>query len=66
MTAAEAEFEPLVTLAELAGLLKVPVRTVYRWRRYGRGPRGYKVGREIRFRVSEVERWLQGQREIAS
>lgn len=58
--------EPLVTLPELAGLLRVPVATVYRWRRYGRGPRGYRVGRGIRFRVSEVEEWLQAQREVAS
>lgn len=57
------EFEPLVSLQRLAELLDEPVATIYRWRRYGRGPRGYKMGRGIRFRVSEVEEWLQTQRE---
>lgn len=43
----------------LAALLGVPVRTVYAWRHRGEGPRGYKVGRHVRYRVEDVEAWLE-------
>lgn len=42
-------------LAEMFGL---PVRTVYSWRTRGEGPMGYRVGKHIRFRRSDVELWL--------
>ena len=29
-----------------------------RLRSQGRGPRGFRVGRELRFRISEIEAWL--------
>ena len=31
---------------------------LYDLRSQGRGPRGFRVGRELRFRVSEVDAWL--------
>jgi predicted DNA-binding transcriptional regulator AlpA len=36
----------------------VPAQTIYDLRSQGRGPRGFRVGRELRFRISEVEAWL--------
>lgn len=57
--------EPLIGIPELARRLDVPVKTVYRWRRYGRGPKGFLVGRAVKFRWSEVEGWLQQQREAS-
>lgn len=56
-----AALEPLMTLPELAELLRVPVATVYQWRLHGKGPKGYRVGRSVKFRLSEVEDWLQQQ-----
>ena len=47
--------------AELAEYLAVPVRTIYAWRTTGSGPRGIRVGRHVRYRRSEVERWLTSQ-----
>jgi excisionase family DNA binding protein len=49
---------PVVTLSELASQLGVSLQTLYDLRSQGRGPRGFRVGRELRFRVSEVEAWL--------
>lgn len=49
---------PLLTIDELAELLRVPKATIYRWRSMGEGPRGYSVGRYIRFRWLDVEAWL--------
>ena len=48
----------LLTLQEVASRLQVPVRTVYRWRYSGDGPTGLRVGRHVRVRESELERWL--------
>lgn len=50
--------EPVLTTSELAAHLGVPVQTIHDLRHSGRGPRGIHVGRELRFRVSEIEAWL--------
>jgi excisionase family DNA binding protein len=49
---------PVLTLSQLAAQLGVSVQTLYHLRSQGRGPRGFRVGRELRFRVSEVDAWL--------
>lgn len=49
----------LLSPAELADMLGgIPVQTVYRWRTEGRGPRGIRVGRHVRFRRADVDAWL--------
>ena len=48
----------VLTLSQLATQLDVSVQTLYDLRSQGRGPRGFRVGRELRFRVSEVDAWL--------
>jgi predicted DNA-binding transcriptional regulator AlpA len=50
--------DPVVTLSQLASQLDVSVQTLYDLRSQGRGPRGFRVGRELRFRVREVDVWL--------
>lgn len=50
--------EPLLTLAELAARLSVNVQALYDLRSQGRGPRGFRVGRQLRFRASEIDAWL--------
>lgn len=50
--------EALATVQEVAAFLKVPPRTLYRWRYRGEGPPGFRVGRHLRFRWEEVEKWL--------
>jgi excisionase family DNA binding protein len=57
-TPSEAALGPVLTLSQLAGQLGVTVQTLYDLRSQGRGPRGFRVGRELRFRVSEVDAWL--------
>lgn len=49
----------VLTLSELASQLGVTLQTLYDLRSQGRGPRGFRVGRELRFRVREVEAWLE-------
>ena len=45
--------DTVLSLSELARL-GVTVQTIYDLRSQGRGPRGFRVGRELRFRVSEI------------
>ena len=49
----------VITLSELAAELGVSVQTLYDLRSQGRGPCGFRVGRELRFRVTEVNHWLE-------
>ena len=49
-----------MTLAELADHLSVTRQALYDLRSKGRGPRGFRVGRQLRFRRAEVEAWIAG------
>jgi excisionase family DNA binding protein len=53
------EFESILTLSELAARLGVTAQTIYDLRSQGRGPRGFRIGRELKFRASEVDAWLR-------
>jgi len=46
--------EQVLSLSELCAHLQVSAQAIYDLRSQGRGPRGFRVGRELRFRVSEV------------
>lgn len=49
----------LWTLQEVADYLGVPLATVYQWRHRGKGPRGFRVGRHVRYDEREVRAWLE-------
>lgn len=53
--------ERLMSVQELADYLDVPVKTIYAWRYHGHGPRGFRVGRHVRFRWHDVQVWLSEQ-----
>jgi excisionase family DNA binding protein len=53
--------ERLLTAAELAERLALSTSTVLDWFEAGRLP-GFKLGRVVRFRESEVLEWLEEQR----
>ena len=52
----------LWTTRELADYLMKPLGTLYGWRYRGEGPPAIKVGRELRYRESDVQDWLDGLR----
>jgi excisionase family DNA binding protein len=56
----------LLSPDELASYLGVPRATVYRWRSRREGPCGIRVGRHVRYRLEEVERWLDERQEHRS
>ncbi|MFF3250132.1 helix-turn-helix domain-containing protein [Actinacidiphila glaucinigra] len=47
-----------LTPVDLADLLGVPLETVYQWRRKRIGPRGFRVGRHLRYDPEDVRRWV--------
>ncbi len=51
-------FDRLLTVEDLAEYLEVPVATVYAWRYRREGPPGFRVGRHLRFRWSDIEVWI--------
>ncbi|MDR2974022.1 MAG: helix-turn-helix domain-containing protein [Propionibacteriaceae bacterium] len=57
--------EPLLSTAELAEYLGVPLATLYDWRTNGHGPRGYRIGKHLRFALSDVQTWLAAQKETS-
>jgi excisionase family DNA binding protein len=57
--------EPLMSPGDVARFLGLPLRTIYRWRLRGEGPRGYRVGRHVRYRARDVERWLEHHRDAS-
>ena len=50
---------PLLPAPEAATRLGVRTQTLARWRVEGRGPRFIKVGRAVRYRESDLERWIE-------
>ena len=50
--------DKLWTVEDVAEFLGVPVKTLYRWRTTGYGPRGRRVGRYIRYKPADVLAWV--------
>ena len=45
---------------DVANYLGVPIGTVYQWRSRGDGPPGRRVGKHVRYKPDDVERWFDG------
>lgn len=58
--------DQLLSVAELADYLAVPPATLYQWRHRGEGPPGFRVGRHLRYRWSDVQKWIEHQLGTAS
>lgn len=51
--------EQLLTVEQLAAYLAVPKATVYSWRSRGQGPPAIKVGTLVRYRLGDVDAWIE-------
>lgn len=51
----------IITLDEVADLLRTPAATLRYWRHCGTGPKSFKVGRRVMYRHVDVTEWLQRQ-----
>ena len=53
--------EPRWTVEDVAAYLRVPVETLYTWRKRRYGPKAARVGRHLRYDPDDVRAWLRGQ-----
>lgn len=53
--------DELLTLPEVADLVRVPVATLRYWRHLGSGPQSFRIGRTVRYWRSDVYQWLEKQ-----
>lgn len=51
----------LADVHQLATYLGVPVKTLYAWRYRREGPPALRVGRHLRYRWSDIDRWVSEQ-----
>jgi predicted DNA-binding transcriptional regulator AlpA len=56
----------LLSLQQLAEFLEVSSATIYYWRYQGTGPKGHKVGKHVRYWLSDVLDWLEEQADCGS
>ena len=53
--------DELMTLKEVAALVRVPEATLRYWRHLSTGPHSFRVGRSVRYWRSDVVHWLEEQ-----
>lgn len=57
--------DELMTMKEVAALVRVPEATLRYWRHLGTGPRSFRIGRSVRYWHNEVLHWLEEQSRTA-
>lgn len=50
-----------LTPDDIAELFKVPLETVYQWRKKRTGPPGFRVGKHVRYDPAAVRAWVAQQ-----
>lgn len=53
--------DELLTIAEVADIVRAPVATLRYWRHLGTGPQSFRIGRSVRYWRTEVLQWLERQ-----
>jgi len=51
--------EQYLTINDFCELLSVTPKTAHRWRYRGIGPASFKAGKQVRFKRSDVEAWIE-------
>lgn len=54
------EFQELWDIDQVSNYLGVPKQTIYGWRSDGKGPKGFRVGKHLRWHVRTVIAWTLG------
>ena len=57
--------DPLISAQQLADYLEVPIATLYAWRHRGEGPPGFRAGRHLRYRKSDIDQWINDRLDYA-
>jgi predicted DNA-binding transcriptional regulator AlpA len=53
--------DELLTISEVAAILRAPVATMRYWRHLGTGPRSFRLGRRVVYRAGDLQEWIDAQ-----
>ena len=53
--------DELLTISEVAAIVRAPVATMRYWRHLGTGPRSFRLGRRVVYRVGDLQAWIDAQ-----
>lgn len=53
--------DALWTVNDVSRYLRIPVETLYQWRKKRIGPPAGKVGRHLRYEAEQVRQWFRNQ-----
>ena len=51
----------LWSVEDVSAFLRVPVETLYRWRKHKSGPPAARIGRHLRYDPADVREWFRSQ-----
>jgi helix-turn-helix protein len=57
--------DDLLTLSEVAAILRMSVNTLRWWRQCGKGPRFFKIGRHLVTTIGYLRAWINEQKRTA-
>ena len=50
--------DDLLTIREVAAIVRAPIATLRYWRHLGAGPRSFRIGRRVVYRVRDLQAWI--------
>ena len=50
--------DELLTISEVAAIVRAPVATMRYWRHLGTGPRSFRLGRRVLYRRDDLRSWI--------
>src|SRR5665647_2096667 len=53
--------DELLTISEVAAIVRAPIATMRYWRYLGTGPRSFRLGRRVVYRVGDLQAWSETQ-----
>lgn len=53
--------DELLTIDEVAAIVRAPVATMRYWRHLGVGPRSFRLGRRVVYRADDLHAWISAQ-----
>ena len=53
--------DELLTISEVAAIVRAPIATMRYWRHLGTGPRSFRLGRRVVYRVGDLRAWIDAQ-----
>lgn len=66
MSKVEQAQRKLLTMAEVAALMRTPENSLRYWRHQGTGPASFKVGRRVVYDEAVVLAWIEEQRQAST